>query len=194
MKILAAAWLMMVMLPVLSDRAMDDKQQIEVLYREIMVVYPSLYIVLYIEVHHTRTSDRNIICIGQYLHIGILTQLPIDSLLCRSGKVEDMPFLLHNLEDAQLRQIALAGGKGNLFVVVKELNCFLKHRLAYHFSSSCRITPSVMGLSASVKALALYWMQSIVRFSLPVFFSARLPSGATRTMVPSLTGNISPST
>ena len=33
------------------------------------------------------------------------------------------------------------------------------------------MTPSVIGLSASVKALALYWMQSIVRFSLPVFFS-----------------------
>jgi hypothetical protein len=31
-----------------------------------------------------------------------------------------MPFLLHNLEDAQLRQIALAGSKGNLFVVAKE--------------------------------------------------------------------------
>ena len=34
MKIFAAAWLMMVMLPILSDRAMDDKQQIETLYRE----------------------------------------------------------------------------------------------------------------------------------------------------------------
>jgi len=35
MKIFAAAWLMMVMLPILSDKAMDDKQQIEALYREI---------------------------------------------------------------------------------------------------------------------------------------------------------------
>jgi len=34
MKIFAAAWLMMVMLPILSDRAMDDKEQIEALYRE----------------------------------------------------------------------------------------------------------------------------------------------------------------
>ena len=34
MKIFAAAWLMMVMLPILSDNAMDDKQQIEALYRE----------------------------------------------------------------------------------------------------------------------------------------------------------------
>lgn len=34
MKIFAAAWLMMVMLPILSDKAMDDKQQIEALYRE----------------------------------------------------------------------------------------------------------------------------------------------------------------
>ena len=29
-----------------------------------------------------------------------------------------------------------------------------------------------MGPSAAVKALALYWMQSMVRFSVPVFFSA----------------------
>jgi len=98
-----------------------------------------------------------------------------------------------NLEDAQLRDVTLARGKGNILMIAKKLRCSF-HRLAYHFSSSWRITPSVMGLSASPKALALYWMQSIVRFSLPVFFSARLPSGATRTMVPSLTGNISPST
>ena len=37
--------------------------------------------------------------------------------------------------------------------------------------------PSVMGLSASVNGVALYWMQSIVRSSLPVFFNARLPLG-----------------
>ena len=36
-----------------------------------------------------------------------------------------------------------------------------------------------MGLSASVKALALYWMQSMVRFSFPLFFMARFPPGAT---------------
>ena len=53
----------------------------------------------------------------------------------------------------------------------------------YQFRGSFRILPSVMGLSASVKAFALYWMQSIVKFSLPVFFNARLPSGATRTIV-----------
>jgi len=28
-----------------------------------------------------------------------------------------------------------------------------------------------MGLSASVKALALYWMQSMVRFSFPLFYT-----------------------
>ena len=64
----------------------------------------------------------------------------------------------------------------------------------YQLRGSWRIFPSVMGLSASPNALALYWMHSIVRFSWPLFFRARFPSGDTRITVPSRTGKISPST
>ena len=64
-----------------------------------------------------------------------------------------MPFLFHNLEDAQLRKVAIACGESDFLMVFQKLNCFVEH-LAYHFSSSCRMTPSVMGLSASDGALA----------------------------------------
>ena len=47
--------------------------------------------------------------------------------------------------------------------------------------------PSAMGLSASVNGVALYWMQSIISPSQPVFFNAHLPLGDTRIMLPSLT-------
>ena len=45
---------------------------------------------------------------------------------------------------------------------------------AYQQSGSPSMLPSVIGLSASVKALALYWMQSMVRGSEPVFFAVDL--------------------
>src|SRR5574344_678845 len=64
----------------------------------------------------------------------------------------------------------------------------------YQLRGSLRILPSALGLSASPKALALYWMHNIVMFSLPLFFKARLPSGDTRITDPSRTGKISPST
>ena len=64
--------------------------------------------------------------------------------------------------------------------------------IAYHFTSSCRILPSLA--SSGVKLLPRYCTQSITSFSVPLLRTVRLPSGETRITVPSFTGMFWPST
>ena len=59
-------------------------------------------------------------------------------------------------------KVGLRHDRLNFNVFYYHLAGFLR---SYHSSGSCSMLPSVMGLSASPKALALYWMQSMVRSS-----------------------------
>ena len=86
----------------------------------IVVINPTFHIVGNTEVHLTRAADGDIVGLGQQLHVGISLQFAPDGFLGRSCEVERFALLLHYLEDAQTREIALAGGKGNLVVLAQE--------------------------------------------------------------------------
>ena len=64
--------------------------------------------------------------------------------------------------------------------------------LYYHFTGSSKITPSVA--SSAVNVLPRYCTQSITSEAVPLLRTLRFPLGATRTMLPSSTGNTCPST
>ena len=93
----------------------------------VVVVYPSLHVVLYVEVHHARAADGDVISVGKHLYIGVLYQFLPDSFLRRCGEIEDIAILLHNLKDADFRKVAVARSESHLVVVAQEIKCFLHH-------------------------------------------------------------------
>jgi len=90
-------------------------------------VYPSLHVVLYVEVHHAGAADGDVISVGKHLYIGVLYQFLPDCFLRRCGEIEDIAFLLHNLKDADFRKVAVARSESHLVVVAQEIKCFLHH-------------------------------------------------------------------
>lgn len=86
-----------------------------------MLVDPSLNIVLYVEVYHTRAANTYLVSISQHLYVGVLHQFFPDGFLCRGGEVEYRPLLLHNLKHADFRQVAIARCESHLIVILQEL-------------------------------------------------------------------------
>lgn len=63
--------------------------------------------------------EKEIVC--NQLYIGVLAQLSSNGFLLQVCKVEHVALLLHHSEDAQLRDVALARGQGNILVTAQEL-------------------------------------------------------------------------
>jgi len=70
--------------------------------------------------------EKEIVC--NQLYIGVLAQLSPNGFLLQIGKVEHVALLLHHSEDAQLRDVALARGQGNILVTAQELQSSLHGR------------------------------------------------------------------
>ena len=94
---------------------------IESWQNRIMFVNPLLRFFIHPKVGLTIHLYKLLALACHNLHIRILQQLSVRLLLGRCGEEEGRVLHLHDLEDADMRTIALAGSESNLHVILQKI-------------------------------------------------------------------------